>query len=623
VDRDLYLPAGAWGHQVLSSSRTFAANLRRTMSLVWRASPRWAAANAVLVVAQALLPLASLALIRLVVNAVSKAAVDHNVSTGHMLVLVGLSASVALTIVAAGSLGRLAAVAQAQVVGDHLASVLNRKSAAVGLSYYENPSYHDTLHRAQQEGAQRPTQIVSSLLSGAQGAIGLLALGALLLSLGWWLGAALVAAALPGAAVRMRTSRALYVWQRSRTSDERQTWYLNWVLTRDVFAKEVRLYGLGPLLSARYEALRSKLRAERLGYARARARAELMADALSTLAGYALYAIVAVRAAKGSLSLGDLVLYYQAVQRAQASLGQMLGSMSDLYEHNLFLSDLFEFLDLPIEVTQPPQSARSLSRHKRTYGIRFESVGYRYPGSEHDVLRGVDLTIAPREHVALVGANGAGKTTLIKLMCRLYDPTEGRISIDGHDLRELSLQELRTRIAVVFQDFCCYQLTALENVWLGDVTRPPDRERARDAAAAAGAARLIDGLPNGYDTQLGRWFAEGTELSTGEWQKIALARAFYRDAPIVVLDEPTSAQDSPSEFRLFERFHQLARGRTAVFVSHRASTVQMADTIHVLEEGRITQSGSHSHLAGQQGHYSRLFQAPSTALALNTALEAR
>jgi len=604
---------------VLSMSRTFGGNLRRTMSLVWKASPGWTAVNAVLVIAQALLPLASLALIRLVVNAVAPAAAGHHASTRHVLVLVGLSAAVALAAVAAGALGRLAAVAQAQAVGDYVASVLHRKSGQVDLSYYENPDYHDTVHRAQQEGAERPTQIVSSLLSGAQGAIGLVALGALLLSLGWWLGAALVAAALPGAAVRMRHSRALYAWQRSRTTDERQAWYLNWVLTRDVFAKEVRLYGLGQLLAERYAALRERLRGERLGYARARVGAELAADALSTLAGYALYAIVAVRAAHGSLTLGDLVLYYQAVQRAQASLGQTLVSVSDLYEHNLFLSDLFEFLDLPTQVREPPV-ARSLPRTKLTRGIRFESVGYRYPNSKRDVLCGVDFTIAPGEHVALVGANGAGKTTLIKLMCRLYDPTEGRITIDGRDLRELSLQELRTRIAVVFQDFCCYQLTAIENVWLGDITGPPDPERVRAAAAAGGAAALIEGLPNGYDTQLGRWFAEGTELSTGEWQKVALARAFYRDAPIVVLDEPTSAQDSPSECRLFERMHQLARGRTAVFVSHRASTVQMADTIHVLEGGRITQSGTHDHLAREDGHYARLFQPPTGTPALSTAV---
>lgn len=347
---------------MLSAQRTFAANLRRTMSLVWKASPGWTAVNAVLVIAQALLPLASLALIRLVVNAVSQAAGHPHASAGQVLMLVGLSAAVALAIVTAGALGRLAAVAQAQTVGDHVASVLHTKSAQVDLSYYENPDYHDTVHRAQQEGAERPTQIVSSLLSGAQGAIGLVALGALLLSLGWWLGAVLVAAALPGAAVRMRHSRALYAWQRSRTTDERQAWYLNWVLTRDMFAKEVRLYGLGQLLAGRYAALRVRLRGERLGYARARVAAELAADALSTLAGYALYAIVAVRAVHGSLTLGDLVLYYQAVQRAQASLGQLLGSVSDLYEHNLFLSDLFEFLDLPSQAGEPRLLGRCRAR---------------------------------------------------------------------------------------------------------------------------------------------------------------------------------------------------------------------------------------------------------------------
>jgi ATP-binding cassette subfamily B protein len=305
------------------------------------------------------------------------------------------------------------------------------------------------------------------------------------------------------------------------------------------------------------------------------------------------------------MTLGDLVMYYQAMQRGQDLLRQLLSGFAALYEHHLFLSNLFEFLDLQQTVVTSVRY-QPVPRPIRR-GIVFDRVSFHYPTSTRMVLDSVSLTISPGEHVAFVGENGAGKTSIIKLLCRLYDPTTGSIAVDGIDMRHLDTMALRREISVIFQDYARYFLTARDNIWLGDVDLPPDQERIEAAARNAGAHEVITQLPQGYETILGSWFDSGIDLSIGEWQKIALARAFLRQAQVIVFDEPTSAIDAEAEYQLFQKLHRLTAGRTVILISHRLSTVRMADCIYVLERGSIIESGTHNELYGAGGTYTRLF----------------
>jgi ATP-binding cassette subfamily B protein len=582
--------------------------LRRAVGLVWESARGWTVAGAVLMSLQGLLPLLALWLTKLTVDAVAAGIASRGGqgAFARVLLLISLTGLVALIGAALRSATEVVREQQGQRVTDHVMGLIHRQSAAVDLAYYEDPRYHDTLYRAQQEAPYRPMRMVQSLTTIAQNGVSLLGLAGLLLFLHWGVALVLFVAVLPGIVVKLRHARKLHAWQASRTETERRTWEYHRALTSAQHAKELRIFGLGRVFGERYRELRDRLRQERMRLTLARTGPDLVAQLGAIASLFGMLAFVAWRTLAGLLTLGDMVMYYQAFQRAQSYLQEILGGLAGLYEDSLFLGKFEEFLALEARVVSPPSPA-PVPRPMRK-GFAVEGVGFRYPGSDRDVLEDVRFTIGPGEVLALVGDNGSGKTTLAKLLCRLHDPTQGRITVDGTDLRDFDPAALRREMSVLFQDYVHYPLSARENIWVGDVESDPQGAAILRAAQRAGADPLLARLPRGYDTVLGNHFGSGVELSVGEWQKVALARAFLRDAQLVVLDEPTSSMSARAEAEVFEAIRGLLDGKAALLVSHRFSTVRMADRICVLEQGRIVEQGTHDELLRLGGRYAAMYE---------------
>jgi ATP-binding cassette subfamily B protein len=592
---------------ILNRVRPFLLTLRQALSFVWQSSPSLAVGSIAVRVIQGLLPLAVLYLTKLLIDAVTegiKAPSAEASLTRITTILAGLAsvavASAMLTVVAS-----LISRIHAQVVTDHMHALLQAKSVEVDLEYYENARYQDTLHRAQQEAPYRPTSILNALLQFGQDAISLLAMGGILWWLHWGVIPVLMLTAIPYFFVRLQQSNRLFAWERERTPLERKAWYVNMLLTQATAAKEIRLFDLGPRLRQWFQDARSVLRRERIALERRWALAGLASQIVGVAGVFGVYSFVAFRTFQGLLTVGDLVMYFQAVQRASGFLEGLGWSLSSLYESNLFLTTLGEFLGI--------QSRLPESAHPKRFpqpiaqGITFDHVSFQYSHDDRVAIRDFTFTIRPGEHVAFVGANGAGKTTLVKLLCRLYDPSEGRITIDGADLRDYPIADVRGAVSGIFQDFVRFHLSARDNIALGVRSPHVDLPVVTQAAKQAGVHEAIERLPKGYESQLGKLFDGGHELSIGEWQKVALARAILRDSQILILDEPTSAMDAKAEAELFERFHELAQGRMAILISHRLSTVKMADRIFVIDQGWIVEQGTHDDLMQQQGLYATLF----------------
>ena len=590
-------------------------SLPRVLRLVWSTHALFTAALGLLSIAQGFMPAISVVITRYLIDGVVYGILNHTLS--HIWLPVSAQLGAGLISNLLSTLSNTVQQLLQERVSNRIQFLVLEKSNTLDLAFFENAEFYDKLRNATDQSTYQPVTMVSQTFGLVQTIVTLFSMLFLLLGLAWWLAIVALIVPIPSFIASSRYGWRGYQLMRRQSPERRLMAYFNQIMTTDRYTKEIKLFDLGEHFIERFKQLANKFYEEKKSILIRRYMTGFLWTSITVAANSGIYLYVALQAVIGRITLGQLTLYTQTALQTGSNFQSLLNGISSTYETNLYVSTLFEFLEYEPKLVSPehPQPL-DFAADQRGLDIEFRNVSFTYPDKDPETeaaLRNVSFTVRAGESIALVGSNGAGKTTIVKLLTRLYDPDEGEILIGGHNIKEYDLKELREHVGVIFQDYVTYYLSARENIGVGRIAEMDNELLVAGAAKKSGADRVIERLPQGYETTLGRWFEKGAQLSGGEWQKVALARAFMRDASILILDEPTSSLDAQAEYEVFARFRILTKGKTAIFISHRFSTVRLADRIIVLEHGRIIEHGSHQELMQLEGRYAELFNLQAEA----------
>ncbi len=605
--------SNGWVRSKLQQAAQRTTYLVRAWRLVWTATKSWTIPWFILLIVQGLLPAATVYLTKILVDNLS-AAVGGGLSWESVRPVLYPAVAMGTILLLSQVLGGLLAwirAAQSELVEDYIKALVHSKAGSVDIEFYETPELSDKLARANSESATRSLSILENLGSLLQNTLTLVAVAALLIPYSFWLPLVLLLSTLPALWVVVHHSVLHHEWWEQTTERRRWAHYFDQLLTFPTPAAEIRLFDLAIHFRDQYGQLRKQLRDGRLRLLKRQNVAQFVASSSALVVTVSTLVWMVGRALRGMATLGDIALFYQAFNQGQGLMRALLSSLGQLYADGLFLEHLFTFLDLEAKITDPENPVEEPIVLGE--GITFCDVSFRYPGSDSFALNGFNLFVPVGKTVALVGPNGAGKTTVTKLLCRFYDPDHGEIRIGDTDIREIRLVTLRRLFTVLFQYPVRYVASIGRNISLGDIRSEPDEHKIVYAADGGGAREIAEKLPRKYDTLLGKHFKGGVELSGGEWQRVTLARAFYRESPLVILDEPTSFMDSWAEAAWLDRFRELVHGRSAIIITHRFTTAMRADIIHVMDDGKIVESGTHEELLHSGGLYAASWTAQMEA----------